>query len=63
MTFAEKVKYARLKLYMSQETFAKEIGVSFATVNRWESKELPPRLVSQKLFYDYCDKKKIKFED
>lgn len=63
MTFAEKVKFARLKLYMSQETFAKEIGVSSATVNRWESKETPPRLISQKLFYDYCDKKGIKFED
>ena len=36
MTFAEKVKYVRGKLLLSQEDLAKQVGVSFATVNRWE---------------------------
>lgn len=62
MTFAEKVKCARMQLYLSQEDFAKEIGVSFATVNRWESKETPPRLSSQKKFFDYCKQQGILFE-
>ena len=36
MTFGERVKSARQKLGMSQQALAKELGVSFATVNRWE---------------------------
>ena len=43
MTFADKVKYVRMKLYLSQAQLAKEIGVSFATVNRWESKGYEPQ--------------------
>ena len=31
MTFAEKVKYVRGKLLLSQEDLAKQVGVSFAT--------------------------------
>lgn len=34
--FAAKVKYLRAKLMLTQEALAKELGVSFATVNRWE---------------------------
>ena len=32
--FAAKVKYLRAKLMLAQEALAKELGVSFATVNR-----------------------------
>ena len=35
--FAAKAKYLRAKLMLTQEALAKELGVSFATVNRWES--------------------------
>lgn len=44
MTFADKVKHVRMKLYLSQAQLAKEIGVSFATVNRWENQGIEPRL-------------------
>ena len=36
MKFAEKVKYARMKLLLTQEALAKELGVSYATICRWE---------------------------
>ena len=36
MTFADKIKYARVELNLSQERFANLLGVSFATVNRLE---------------------------
>lgn len=36
MTFADKVKYVRKKLGISQEKLATLLEVSFATVNRWE---------------------------
>lgn len=37
MTFADKVKIVRAKLFLSQEKLAKEIGVSQVTVARWET--------------------------
>ena len=36
MEFKDKVKSVRKKIYLSQEALAKELGVAFATVNRWE---------------------------
>lgn len=39
------VKKLRKRLVLTQEEFAHEIGVTFATVNRWEnSKSKPSRL-------------------
>lgn len=63
MEFKDKVKSARLQLFMSQETFAKELGVTFATVNRWETGKHKPSYPAQKAFYDYCVKKSIKVEE
>ncbi len=63
MTFADKVKFVRMKLYISQAQLAKEIGVSFATVNRWESKGYEPQLASLGRFSDFCKKKHIYFEE
>lgn len=42
MTFGEKVKQVREKLNLSQEELAKELGVSFATINRWEKGHTHP---------------------
>ena len=63
MTFADKVKYVRMKLYLSQAQLAKEIGVSFATVNRWESKGYEPQLASVGRFNDFYEKHGITFEE
>ena len=37
MDFASTVKELRKRCLLSQMDFAKEIGVSFSTVNRWET--------------------------
>ncbi len=63
MTFADKVKHVRMKLYLSQAQLAKEIGVSFATVNRWESKGIEPQIVSLGRFNDFCERHGITFEE
>ena len=63
MTFPEKVKIVRLQMFMSQEKLAKELGVSFATVNRWERGMCEPHYDAQKAFHDFCKKYKIKFEE
>ena len=36
-------------LNMTQENFAHEIGVTFATVNRWENGRTVPNKVAQKI--------------
>ena len=36
------IKKARIQLGLSQENFARELGVSFVTVNRWENGRTKP---------------------
>ncbi|WP_440448271.1 helix-turn-helix domain-containing protein [Ruminococcus sp.] len=59
MDFAEKIKYVRIKLGLSQEDFAHELGVSFATINRWENGNYNPSRLARKAFEEYCEKKEI----
>ena len=63
MKFAEKVKYARMKLLLTQEALAKELGVSYSTICRWEKDNRAPQIVSQGKFYAFCEKQGVKFED
>ena len=62
MNFSEKVKYVREKLKLSQEEFAHELGVSFATINRWENGSYNPSRLARKAFEEFCNDKNIKFE-
>lgn len=56
MKYAEKIKKLRNKLIMSQDEFAKLLGVSLATVNRWEKGHHEPTIkqkrVLNKLFFE-----------
>lgn len=63
MPFSEKVKYVRKKLYLSQVALAKELGVSFATVNRWENGKTVPNLMLEGKFNDFCRSKGIEFKE
>jgi len=62
MNFSEKIKQIRQQRFLSQEAFAKELGVSFATVNRWESGKSKPTYKTMKLIEDYCRKNSIDFD-
>ena len=53
MKFSEKVKYVRMKLMLTQEALAKELGVSYATICRWERENREPQIVSQGKFYAF----------
>ena len=63
MNFSEKVKYVREKLKLSQEEFAHELGVSFATINRWENGSYNPSRLARKAFEEFCANKSIMFEE
>lgn len=45
----ERIRKLRQDLDMTQEGFAHEIGVTFATVNRWENGRTTPNKVAQKV--------------
>ena len=62
MRFADKVKTVRAKLLVSQKELAKELGVSYVTVSRWENGLINPQFLTVQKFQLYCEKKGIKFE-
>ncbi len=62
MGFCDDIKVIRQECFLSQETFAKELGVSFATVNRWESGKTKPTYKTMKLIDDFCRNHNIDFD-
>lgn len=54
MDYSFIVKSIRNILEISQEDFARELHVSFATVNRWENGKSKPSKMAQKLIFDFC---------
>ena len=62
MSFCDDIRELRQKCFLSQEAFAKELGVSFATVNRWESGKTKPTYKTMKLIDDFCKKQGINFD-
>lgn len=62
MAFSEDIKRIRRKELMTQEDFAKEIGVSCITVTRWETGKAKPNLKTMRLIDEYCKKNSIDFD-
>jgi len=62
MTFGERVYKTRMQLNMSQEMLARELGISFATVNRWEKGHTEPSYKAKQLFEEFCKHNIIKGE-
>ena len=57
-----KLIYARAVLKYSQTKMAEELGVSYATINRWENGNNAPSKTMIVLFENYCKKHGITFE-
>ncbi len=55
-TFPELVKEVRRQLGISQEELAHELGVSFATINRWENGKTTPFKLARAHFDAFCKK-------
>ena len=55
-TFPELVKEVRRQLGISQEDLAHELGVSFATINRWENGKTTPFKLARAQFDAFCRK-------
>jgi Predicted transcriptional regulator len=53
----------RNRLGISQDELAKMIGISFATVNRWENGHSSPNKAAQLRLYDICKEREVDLED
>lgn len=63
MDFADKVKYVRETLMISQAKLAELLGVSFATVNRWETGKLEATFLNERKFEKLCKENYITFKE
>lgn len=54
MRFSLEVLQLRESLNLSQMAFAKELGVSFTSVNRWENEMQKPSSLALKMLRAYC---------
>ena len=54
MDFSVMIKEIRQECYLSQQSFADELGVSFSTVNRWEKSKAVPNYQTMKRIVSYC---------
>lgn len=63
MTIKTIIITSRNKLILAQEEFAKLLGVSFASVNRWEMGHHEPTIKSKRNIIVLCKKHKIKIDE
>jgi len=62
MEFKNRCLQVRLRLNLSQEMLAQKLGVSFATVNRWENgKSVPSKLTTYR-FEKFCKENNVTIE-
>ena len=52
--FASFLKTIRGQLGLSQEDLARELGVSFASVNRWENGQVKPSKLARAQLSSFC---------
>lgn len=53
------LKEIRFYTGMSQQELADQLGVTFASINRWESAKATPNKLAQTKLYDFCKEKQI----
>ncbi len=63
MDFCKTIKKIRLTLKLSQEDLAHQLGVSFATINRWENGKSTPSRLAIGAIKEFCAKKGITYEE
>ncbi|MDP8238067.1 MAG: helix-turn-helix transcriptional regulator [Candidatus Hatepunaea meridiana] len=56
INYPQIIKDLREQLGLSQEYLARELGVSFATVNRWENGQAKPSKLAKVQFDKFCIK-------
>lgn len=63
MSFSEELRNIRQHCFLSQEAFARELNVSFSSVNRWEGGRAKPNMVAMKNIKAFCESHNIDFNN
>ena len=63
MTYAEAIKKLRSKMLLTQMEFAQFLGVSFASINRWETGRFEPTMKIKRKLASLLKKHGIKVEE
>ncbi len=63
MNYKRLVKELREKLIITQEELAQLLGVSFASINRWETGKHEPTIKIRRKIVQLCKENNIKVED
>ena len=63
MSFSEELRSIRQHCFLSQEAFARELNVSFSSVNRWEGGRSKPNMVAMKNIKAFCEAHSIDFRN
>lgn len=63
MDFKKIVKELRTKLIMTQEEFATLLGVSFASINRWETGKHEPTIKIKRKIVTLCKENNVALEE
>ncbi len=61
MEYANTIKELRKRYSLSQEDFARELGVSFASINRWERGKTRPSKMALKAIEEFCIKHNVTY--
>lgn len=61
--YQKAVKDLRDKLIMTQAEFAKMLGVSFTSINRWENDQNRPTTTVRKQIVELCKEKNIELKE
>ena len=63
MSFPEEIKKLKERTLLTQNEFAKIVGVAFSTVNRWEAEKAGPKIKVMRNIKTYCEKNTLPYED
>ena len=63
MRVANEIRILREKSLLTQEDFAKELGVAASTVNRWETGKARPNMSAMRGIKTFCESHGYPYEE
>lgn len=62
MNYGKTIKQIRETLLVTQVELSQMLGVSFATINRWEKGHHEPTITQKRKIRDFCEERGISME-
>jgi len=59
MLFEDIIKAIRTELNITQEQLARELNISFSTINRWENGHTSPSKLAKMRLLEFCSRKNV----